>query len=58
MTGVSYATSAEMAGELGPFRKYEEKLQKYAKGHGKPQETAHGAKEGYEGLTVLPARLK
>ena len=39
MTGVSYATSAEMAGELGSFRKYDENSEKYAQGHGKPQKS-------------------
>ncbi len=57
MTGVSYATSAEMAGELGPFRKYEENSKNMLRVMANHRRAAHGAKEGYEGLTVLPVAL-
>ena len=58
LTGVSYATSAEMAGELGPFASYEanrEAMLRVIRNH---RRAAHDAPEGaYEGLTVLPRGL-
>ena len=36
MTGVAYGTSAEMAGELGPFPQYEAEPGPYAPGHAQP----------------------
>jgi len=57
MTGVSYATSAEMAGELGPFRKYEENSKNMLRVMANHRRAAHGVKDGYEGLTVLPVAL-
>ena len=57
MTGVSYATSAEMAGELGSFRKYEENSENMLRVMANHRRAAHGEKDGYEGLTVLPVAL-
>ena len=58
LTGVSYAASAEMAGELGPFASYEanrEAMLRVIRNH---RRAAHDAPEGaYEGLTVLPRGL-
>jgi ribonucleoside-diphosphate reductase alpha chain len=58
LTGVSYATSAEMAGELGPFPGYEpnrEAMLRVIRNH---RRAAHDAPESaYEGLTVLPRGL-
>ena len=58
LTGVSYATSAEMAGELGPFAEYDanrEAMLRVIRNH---RRAAHDAPEGaYEGLTVLPRGL-
>ena len=58
LTGVSYATSAEMAGELGPFAEYDanrEAMLRVIRNH---RRSAHDAPEGaYEGLTVLPRGL-
>ncbi len=58
LTGVSYATSAEMAGELGAFPEYEanrEAMLRVIRNH---RRAAHDAAEGaYEGLTVLPRGL-
>ena len=58
LTGVSYATSAEMAGELGPFAEYganREAMLRVIRNH---RRAAHDAPEGaYEGLTVLPRGL-
>ena len=57
MTGVSYATSAEMAGELGSFRKYDENSENMLRVMANHRRAAHGEKDGYEGLTVLPIAL-
>jgi ribonucleoside-diphosphate reductase alpha chain len=57
MTGVSYATSAEMAGELGSFRKYDENSENMLRVMANHRRAAHGEKDGYEGLTVLPVAL-
>jgi ribonucleoside-diphosphate reductase alpha chain len=57
MTGVAYATSAEMAGELGPFsgyKKNEEHMLRVMRNHRK---AAHGAVDGYEALAVKPVPL-
>ena len=58
LTGVSYATSAEMARELGPFPGYaanREAMLRVVRNH---RRAAHDAAEGaYEGLTVLPRGL-
>ncbi|TCT11332.1 ribonucleoside-diphosphate reductase class II [Tepidamorphus gemmatus] len=57
MTGVCYATSAEMAGELGAFPGYEpnrEHMLQVIRNH---RRAAHGEKDGYEGLNTLPVPL-
>jgi ribonucleoside-diphosphate reductase alpha chain len=57
MTGVSYATSAEMAGELGAFPGYEpnrEAMLKVIRNH---RRAAHSEATGYEDLSVLPVPL-
>ncbi len=57
MTGVAYATSAEMAGELGAFsgyKKNEEHMLRVMRNHRK---AAHGAVDGYEALAVKPVPL-
>ncbi|MEM9422231.1 MAG: vitamin B12-dependent ribonucleotide reductase, partial [Pseudomonadota bacterium] len=57
MTGVSYATSAEMAGELGPFPGYEDNadhMMRVMKNH---RRAAHGHSDGYDGLSVTPVPL-
>ncbi|GGO52138.1 ribonucleoside-diphosphate reductase class II [Roseovarius pacificus] len=57
MTGVAYATSAEMAGELGPFAGYgrnREHMLRVIRNH---RNAAYGATEGYEGLAVKPVPL-
>src|SRR3954464_4803685 len=58
MTGVSYATSAEMAQELGTFPAYEinrDHMLRVIRNH---RRAAHGTTENYEGLSVLPAAIK
>src|SRR5680860_464553 len=57
MTGVSYATSAEMARELGPFPGYEanrEPMLRVMRNHAR---AARGEKDGYEGLATPPVPL-
>ncbi len=57
MTGVAYATSAEMAGELGTFpgfAKNREPMLRVIRNH---RRAAYGETTGYEGLTVLPVPL-
>ena len=57
MTGVSYATSAEMAGELGAFPSYpanRDHMLRVIRNH---RAAAYGKTEGYEGLAVKPVAL-
>ncbi|UWQ06718.1 vitamin B12-dependent ribonucleotide reductase [Aliiroseovarius crassostreae] len=57
MTGVAYATSAEMAGELGAFDGYarnREHMLKVIRNH---RTASYGASDGYEQLEVLPVPL-
>ena len=58
MTGISYATSAEMAAELGTFKHYklnEKDMLRVMRNH---RRGAYGEKEGYEGLEVMPVPLE
>ncbi|RAI42409.1 vitamin B12-dependent ribonucleotide reductase [Rhodoplanes roseus] len=57
MTGVSYATSAEMAAILGAFpgyKKNREHMLRVVRNH---RRAAHGEKHAYEKLATLPMRL-
>ncbi len=57
MTGRAYATSAEIAGELGAFPKYKANatsMMRVMKNH---RNAALGKTEGYENLSVLPVPL-
>jgi len=57
MTGVSYATSAEMAGELGAvpgYRKNADHMLRVIRNH---RNAAHGNADGYEALAVKPVPL-
>ncbi len=57
MTGICYATSAEMAAELGPFPNYEpnrEHMLRVIRNH---RRAAHGENAGYEALSVNPVAL-
>ncbi|MCW9043761.1 MAG: vitamin B12-dependent ribonucleotide reductase [Pseudopelagicola sp.] len=57
MTGVAYATSAEMAGELGPFSGYkrnEHHMLRVIRNH---RRAACGETQGYEALDVKPVAL-
>ncbi len=57
LTGVAYATSAEMAGELGPFPGYQanrEAMLRVIRNH---RLAAHGKEAGYDRLSVPPVPL-
>ncbi|CAA7622088.1 Vitamin B12-dependent ribonucleotide reductase [Candidatus Terasakiella magnetica] len=57
MTGETYATSAEMAEELGPFEGFEKNrnaMLRVIKNH---RRAAHGMGTGYEGLSITPVPL-
>lgn len=58
MTGVSYATSAEIARELGAFKHYklnEKEMLRVMRNH---RRAAYGEHEGYEGLEIFPVPLE
>ncbi|MEE3070009.1 MAG: adenosylcobalamin-dependent ribonucleoside-diphosphate reductase, partial [Pseudomonadota bacterium] len=57
MTGVSYATSAEIAGELGAFSGYERNAQHMLRVIRNHRNAAHGNADGYEELAVKPIPL-
>lgn len=57
MTGVAYATSAEMAGELGPFPGYKKNASHMLRVIRNHRTAAHGLADGYEGLRVTPVPL-
>lgn len=58
MCGESYATSAEMAKELGPFRGYERNKEHMLRVIRNHRRAAYAdAKDSYEGLTVTPVAL-
>ncbi len=57
MTGVSYATSAEMAGELGAFPGYAKNADHMLRVIRNHRTAAHGKTEGYEALSVKPVPL-
>ena len=57
MTGISYATSAEMAGELGPFPGYAANRDHMLRVIGNHRRAALGMQSGYDGLTVAPVPL-
>ncbi|QGZ33407.1 vitamin B12-dependent ribonucleotide reductase [Stappia indica] len=57
MTGVAYATSAEMAGELGPFPGYADNAPHMLRVMRNHRRAAYGEATGYEGLNTLPVPL-
>src|SRR6516164_6039587 len=57
MTGVAYATSAEMARELGPFPGYKKNAAHMLRVIRNHRRAAHGESRGYEGLSVNPVPL-
>ena len=57
MTGVSYATSAEMAGELGAFDGYKRNSTHMLRVIRNHRNAAYGATDGYEALATKPVPL-
>ena len=57
MTGVSYATSAEMAAELGPFPGYAKNRDHMLRVIRNHRRAAHGTSGGYEEVNVAPVAL-
>ena len=57
MTGVSYATSAEMARELGPFPKYDNNADHMLRVIRNHRNAAFGKSTGYEDLAIKPVPL-
>ncbi len=57
MTGVAYATSAEMAGELGPFPGFSDNRDAMLRVMRNHRRAAHGENEGYENLATDPVPL-
>ena len=54
MTGIAYKTSAEMAGFLGAFDKYEENKQHMLRVMRNHRAAAYDATEAYEGIQIKP----
>jgi ribonucleoside-diphosphate reductase alpha chain len=57
MTGISYATSAEMASELGAFPRYQENKDVMLRVMRNHRRAAHGLRTGYEHMTTPPVPL-
>ena len=58
MTGVAYATSAEMAGELGPFPGYKANREHMLRVMRNHRRAAHGESQGYEKLSRQPGAAR
>ena len=58
MTGVSYATSAEIASELGPFPGYAKNREHMLQVMRNHRRAAYGAQVGYENLHTAPVPLE
>ncbi|MCI4664085.1 MAG: vitamin B12-dependent ribonucleotide reductase [Neomegalonema sp.] len=58
MTGVAYATSAEMAGELGAFPGYAKNAEHMLRVMRNHRRAARGAVDGYEGLRMAPTAFQ
>jgi len=58
MTGIAYATSAEIASELGAFPRYAENSESMLRVIRNHRRAAHGDADGYEDLSILPVPLK
>src|SRR5712672_746321 len=56
MTGVSYATSAEMAAQLGPFPGYKKNREHMLRVIRNHRRAAHGETTGYEKIATPPVR--
>ncbi len=57
MTGIAYATSAEIASEVGAFQKYKDNAKNMQRVMNNHRLAAHGKSTGYKGLGILPVPL-
>ncbi len=57
MTGISYATSAEMAAELGPFPRFSENRDVMLRVMRNHRRAAYGTRSGYEEMSTPPVPL-
>ena len=57
MTGVAYAASAEIAGEMGAFPGYAANADDMLRVIRNHRRAAHGKKTGYENLSIPPVPL-
>ncbi|MEM1400410.1 MAG: vitamin B12-dependent ribonucleotide reductase, partial [Pseudomonadota bacterium] len=57
MTGVSYATSAEMAGQIGTFPAYADNAEPMMRVIENHRRAAYGAEGGYDSLSIPPVAL-
>ena len=57
MTGMSYATSAEIASELGPFPGYQQNSKNMLRVIRNHRRAAYGHEDGYEELNINPVPL-
>ena len=57
MTGISYATSAEMAAELGPFPRFSENREPMLRVMRNHRRAAYGERTGYEQMSTPPVPL-
>ena len=57
MTGVAYATSAEIASEVGAFPNYKKNAKHMLRVMNNHRLAAYGKSAGYEGLEILPVPL-
>jgi len=57
MTGIAYATSAEIAQEVGPFPNHKENAKHMMRVMENHRLAAHGKARGYKGLSILPVPL-
>src|SRR5690606_6481515 len=57
LTGTSYATSAEIASELGAFKDYKRNAKHMLRVIRNHRRAAHGETAGYEGLNIAPVAL-
>ncbi|TAK49967.1 MAG: vitamin B12-dependent ribonucleotide reductase [Xanthobacteraceae bacterium] len=57
MTGVSYATSAEMAARLGPFHQYKKNRESMLRVMRNHRRAAYGERMGYEHIATPPVPL-
>ena len=58
MTGVAYATSAELAAVLGPFSKYVENKKQMLRVMRNHRAAAYDANDAYEGLQIKPLGIQ